>query len=49
SRKKEVFNALLAIIPPLALIVVVLGSIFTGIATPTESSALGGVGAVVLA
>jgi len=42
-------NALLAIIPPLALIVIVLGSIFTGIATPTESSALGGVGAIVLA
>jgi tripartite ATP-independent transporter DctM subunit len=49
SRKKEIMNALLAIIPPLALIVVVLGSIFTGIATPTESSALGGVGAIVLA
>ncbi|MCL1480168.1 MAG: TRAP transporter large permease subunit [Marinobacter sp.] len=42
-------NALLAIIPPLALIVIVLGSIFTGIATPTESSALGGVGAILLA
>ncbi|CAN0605252.1 unnamed protein product, partial [Ectocarpus sp. 12 AP-2014] len=38
SRKREVFDALLAIIPPLALIVIVLGSIFTGIATPTESS-----------
>ena len=49
SRGKEILDALLAIIPPLALIVVVLGSIFTGIATPTESSALGGVGAVVLA
>ncbi|MFC0702467.1 TRAP transporter, DctM subunit [Marinobacter persicus] len=49
SRGKEIRDALLAIIPPLALIVVVLGSIFTGIATPTESSALGGVGAVVLA
>ena len=49
SRKKEIMNALLAIIPPLALIVIVLGSIFTGIATPTESSALGGVGAIVLA
>ncbi|UQG59061.1 TRAP transporter large permease subunit [Marinobacter sp. M3C] len=49
SRKKEVMNALLAIIPPLALIVIVLGSIFTGIATPTESSALGGVGAILLA
>jgi tripartite ATP-independent transporter DctM subunit len=49
SRKREVMNALLAIIPPLALIVIVLGSIFTGIATPTESSALGGVGAILLA
>src|SRR5690606_38265763 len=49
SRGKEIRDALLAIIPPLALIVVVLGSIFTGIATPTESSALGGVGAVLLA
>ena len=49
SRGKEIRDALLAIIPPLALIVVVLGSIFTGIATPTESSALGGVGAVILA
>ncbi len=42
-------KALTAIIPPLALIAVVLGSIFTGIATPTESSALGGVGALLLA
>ena len=49
SRGKEIRAALLAIIPPLALIIVVLGSIFAGIATPTESSALGGVGAVVLA
>ncbi|MDO6806801.1 TRAP transporter large permease subunit, partial [Wenyingzhuangia sp. 1_MG-2023] len=36
-------------IPPLALILVVLGSIFAGIATPTESSALGGIGAIFLA
>ncbi len=42
-------KALTAIIPPLALICVVLGSIFAGIATPTESSALGGVGALILA
>lgn len=49
TRGKEIRDALLAIIPPLALIIIVLGSIFTGIATPTESSALGGVGAVVLA
>ena len=49
SRKKEIFDALMAIIPPLALIVIVLGSIFAGIATPTESSALGGMGALILA
>ena len=36
-------------IPPLALIVVVLGSIFAGVATPTEAGALGGVGAMALA
>ena len=33
----------------MALVLIVLGSIFTGIATPTESSALGGVGAIILA
>ncbi|WP_305462820.1 TRAP transporter large permease [Photobacterium leiognathi] len=49
SRSKEVFEALKAVVPPLALIVVVLGSIFAGIATPTESAALGGFGAIVLA
>ncbi|MAD46655.1 MAG: C4-dicarboxylate ABC transporter [Oceanospirillaceae bacterium] len=42
-------RALKAIIPPLALILIVLGSIFAGVATPTESSALGGVGALLLA
>lgn len=49
SRKEQVFKAMKAIVPPLALILVVLGSIFAGIATPTESSALGGVGALFLA
>jgi tripartite ATP-independent transporter DctM subunit len=43
------FAALKAILPPLALIIVVLGSIFAGVATPTESSALGCVGAILLA
>lgn len=38
-----------AIIPTLALILVVLGSIFYGIATPTEASGLGAAGAMVLA
>jgi len=36
-------------VPPLALIVVVLGSIFTGWATPTEAGAFGAVGAIILA
>lgn len=49
SKRQQYGKALKAIIPPLALILVVLGSIFAGIATPTESSALGGVGALVLA
>ena len=36
-------------LPPLLLILLVLGSIFFGIATPTEAGALGGVGAIALA
>jgi tripartite ATP-independent transporter DctM subunit len=36
-------------VPPLVLILLVLGSIFFGIATPTEAGALGCLGAVVLA
>ena len=42
-------EALRAVVPPLLLIIVVLGSIFAGVATPTESSALGGLGAILLA
>ncbi|MBU6954234.1 MULTISPECIES: TRAP transporter large permease [unclassified Hahella] len=49
NRAQQVKIALFSILPPLALILVVLGSIFTGVATPTESSALGGVGALLLA
>ncbi len=47
---KKVFKeALKAIIPPLLLIGAVLGSIFAGIASPTESAAIGVLGALVLA
>lgn len=49
SKSKQIFNALLAVAPPLILIVLVLGSIFTGVATPTESSAVGCIGAILLA
>ena len=38
-----------SLVPPLILILVVLGSIFAGIATPTEAGALGAVGAMGLA
>jgi len=42
-------RVVVSLLPPLALIVVVLGSIFAGVATPTEAGALGSVGAMVLA
>jgi tripartite ATP-independent transporter DctM subunit len=41
-------QALIDVVPPLILIVAVLGSIFGGIATPTESSSLGAIGAIIL-
>lgn len=49
SRGANIRKALIAIIPPLTLIVLVLGSIFEGIATPTESASVGAVGSMVLA
>ena len=42
-------EAIVAILPVLALIIVVLGSIFAGVATVTEASGLGAVGASILA
>ena len=39
----------LTLLPPLALVVGVLGSIFFGIASPTESAAVGALGALLLA
>ena len=45
SAKEIVF----AIVPPLLLMVAVLGTIFAGIASPTESAAFGVVGAALLA
>lgn len=49
TQRQIILKALASVIPPLMLILVVLGSIFNAIATPTESSALGCVGAVLLA
>ena len=53
SERQAEGNLFLAVIkvmlPPLILILVVLGSIFAGIATPTEAGALGALGAMILA
>ncbi len=38
-----------SLVPPLALILTVLGSIIAGLATPTEAAAIGAVGAMLLA
>jgi tripartite ATP-independent transporter DctM subunit len=40
---------LLSLLPPLLLIIAVLGSIISGLATPTEAAAIGAVGAMLLA
>jgi tripartite ATP-independent transporter DctM subunit len=42
-------RVLRVMVPPLALILLVLGSIFLGVATPTEAGALGALGATALA
>ncbi len=44
-----IFEALAALAPPAALILAVLGSIFFGIATATEASGVGALGAMLLA
>ena len=49
SRTKIFKNLLIHILPPIALIFSVLGSIFLGIATPTESAAVGAIGALLIA
>ncbi|MGQ7792791.1 TRAP transporter large permease [Faunimonas sp. B44] len=42
-------QVIIVLVPPLALIFLVLGTIFLGVATPTEGGAMGAVGALVLA
>ncbi|MGI9504251.1 MAG: TRAP transporter large permease [Geminicoccaceae bacterium] len=42
-------DVLIAVLPPIALILAVLGSIFAGITTPTEASGVGAIGATLLA
>lgn len=47
--KKSALRLLATLVPPLLLVVCVLGSIFFGIASPTESAAIGALGAILLA
>ena len=47
--KKFAMQLLAGLLPPLALMLAVLGSILTGIATPTEAAAVGAAGATILA
>ena len=46
---KLLWRVLFSLIPPLVLIFLVLGTIFLGIATPTEGGAMGATGALILA
>ena len=49
SRREIYIEAAKSVIPPITLIVLVLGSILFGIATPTESASVGAVGAAIIA
>src|SRR5207237_4199853 len=42
-------QVVIVMMPPLALIFLVLGTIFVGIATPTEGGAMGATGALIMA
>jgi len=49
TRSEIYIEAFKSIFPPLILIVLVLGSILMGIATPTESASVGAIGAAIIA
>lgn len=50
NEKRGLFKeVLVALLPPLLLIIAVLGSILGGVATPTEAASVGAVGAIILA
>ncbi len=49
KEKINLKNLFLTILPPILLIVLVLGSILFGIATPTESASLGALGSLLIA
>ena len=49
QKKQLPRKVVFALFPPLLLIILVLGSILTGLATPTESASVGAIGATALA
>src|SRR5699024_89395 len=49
SRGTLALRVFVNMVPPLLLILIVLGTIFAGIATPTEAGAMGAIGAMLLA
>ena len=49
SRDQIYLDAFKSVFPPIILIVLVLGSILFGVATPTESASVGAIGAAVIA
>ncbi len=49
NRNELLIRSLKVLVPPLFLIVAVLGSIMGGLATPTEAASVGAVGAILLA
>jgi len=48
SKRELLIQAGKDVVPPLLLIFTVLGSIFSGVATPTESASIGAIGAIIL-
>jgi tripartite ATP-independent transporter DctM subunit len=49
STTQKALMILKSFVPPFGLILIVMGTILVGVATPTEAAALGGVGALILA
>jgi tripartite ATP-independent transporter DctM subunit len=49
SGQEKLMMTLKSFVPPFSLIVIVMGTILAGVATPTEAAALGGIGAMILA
>lgn len=49
TTSKKIILTLKSLLPPMALILAVMGTILAGVATPTEAAALGALGALILA